>query len=174
MQPLPDHLRKDLDIVFIGFNPSLKSGESGHNYANRSNRFWKILHLSGLTPRQYAPEEDSQLLELGYGLTNIVERPTKEAADITKEEYKEGRLILKNKLKTFSPKIACYVGKGVYQQFSQKRQIEWGVQEDSVVEGVTDFVAPSSSGLVRMKIDEITDIYKELTRLKEKHTSLYE
>jgi double-stranded uracil-DNA glycosylase len=168
MQPLPDHLRKGLDIVFIGFNPSLKSGELGHNYANRSNRFWKILHLAGLTSRQYSPEEDSTLLELGYGLTNIVERPTKEAADITKEEYKEGRGILKNKLETFSPKIACYVGKGVYQQFSQKRQMKWGVQEDSVVGGVIDFVAPSSSGLVRMKMDDIVAIYKELASLKEK------
>ncbi|MGM0844900.1 MAG: mismatch-specific DNA-glycosylase [Bacillota bacterium] len=167
MQPLPDHLKQNLDIVFIGFNPSLKSGEVGHNYANRSNRFWKILHLSGLTPRQYAPEEDSDLLNLGYGLTNIVERPTKEAADITKEEYSEGRVILKNKLQTHSPKIACYVGKGVYQQFSRKRKIDWGVQEEPVVEGVVDFVAPSSSGLVRMKIDEIVSIYKELTVLKE-------
>ncbi|RIW34739.1 mismatch-specific DNA-glycosylase [Bacillus salacetis] len=168
MQPLPDHLRKDLDIVFIGFNPSLKSGEVGHNYANRSNRFWKILHLSGLTPRQYAPSEDSTLLELGYGLTNIVERPTKEAADITKEEYKEGREILKSKLKTYTPKIACYVGKGVYQQFSQKKKLDWGKQEESMVEGVIDFVAPSSSGLVRMKTDEIVNIYKELTLLIEK------
>ncbi|EDL64252.1 mismatch-specific DNA-glycosylase [Bacillus sp. SG-1] len=170
MQPLPDHLKENLDIVFIGFNPSLKSGEVGHNYANKSNRFWKILHLSGLTPRQYAPEEDYTLLQLGYGLTNIVERPTKEAADITKEEYSEGRVILKNKLKKYSPKIACYVGKGVYQQFSKKRKIEWGIQEESVVEGVIDFVAPSSSGLVRMKIDEIVSIYKELTELKkQKH-----
>jgi double-stranded uracil-DNA glycosylase len=168
MQPLPDHLRKDLDIVFIGFNPSLKSGEVGHNYANRSNRFWKILHLSGLTPRQYAPEEDSSLLKLGYGLTNIVERPTKEAADITKEEYEEGRGILNQKLQNYSPHIACYVGKGVYQQFSQKRKISWGVQEESLVGGVIDFVAPSSSGLVRMKIDEIVDIYKELALLIEK------
>lgn len=170
MQPLPDHLQKNLDIVFIGFNPSLKSGEVGHNYANRSNRFWKILHLSGLTPRQYAPEEDSTLMELGYGLTNIVERPTKEAADITKEEYSEGRVILKKKLQSNAPKIACYVGKGVYQQFSQKRKIDWGVQEKSVVEGVVDFVAPSSSGLVRMKIDEIVSIYKELNSLKKRET----
>ncbi|WP_409254158.1 G/U mismatch-specific DNA glycosylase [Bacillus sp. SCS-153A] len=166
MQPLPDHLQKHLDIVFIGFNPSLKSGELGYNYANKSNRFWKILHQSGLTPRQYAPEEDSQLLLLGYGLTNIVERPTKEAADITKEEYREGRVILKSKLKKYQPKIACYVGKGVYQQFSQKKKIPWGKQEESVVDGVIDFVAPSSSGLVRMKIDEIVSIYKELSQLK--------
>lgn len=168
MQPLPDHLQENLDIVFIGFNPSLKSGEVGYNYANRSNRFWKILHQSGLTPRQYAPEEDSQLLKLGYGLTNIVERPTQGAADITKEEYKEGRVILRNKLKTYSPKIACYVGKGVYQEFSRKRNIPWGVQDESVVDGVIDFVAPSSSGLVRMKLDEIVEIYKELTDLKKK------
>jgi len=39
---------------------------------------------------------------------------------------------------------------------------EWGKQLESVVPGVSDFVAPSSSGLVRMKLDEIIAIYKQL------------
>jgi double-stranded uracil-DNA glycosylase len=162
MNPIQDHLKQNLDIVFIGFNPSLKSGETGHHFSNPSNRFWKILYGANLTPRLYTTEEDHGLLKLGLGLTNIVERPTKEAAEITKEEYEEGRKILKEKLEKYKPKVACYVGKGVYQEFSRKRKISWGFQDESVVPGVRDFVAPSSSGLVRMKIDEIIDIYKQL------------
>ncbi|MFZ3589008.1 mismatch-specific DNA-glycosylase [Bacillus sp. DJP31] len=162
MKPIPDHLRTGLKIVFIGFNPSIQSSESGHHFSNPNNRFWKIIHESGLTPRLYNTREDQDLLRLGYGLTNIVERPTKEALEITREEYEEGRVILQKKVKQYQPKVACFVGKGVYQEFTKTKKIAWGVQPISVVEGVIDFVAPSSSGLVRMRISDIIDIYKKL------------
>ncbi|RBN38826.1 mismatch-specific DNA-glycosylase, partial [Priestia megaterium] len=100
-----------------------------------------------------------------YGLTNIVERPTKAADEITKEEYAEGREILKKKIATYTPKIVCFVGKGVYQQYSGRKQVKWGKQEKSMVSGIMDFVAPSSSGLVRMKVDEVVAIYAELPKL---------
>ncbi|KAB2335869.1 G/U mismatch-specific DNA glycosylase [Bacillus mesophilum] len=160
MKPVNDIICPDLDVLFIGFNPSIKSSETGHHFANRSNRFWKILHESGMTPYQYLPEQDQELLELNYGLTNIVARPTKAADEITKEEYNDGRILLAEKLKTYQPKIACYVGKGVYEQLAKKKKIPWGIQETSVVPGIIDFVAPSSSGLVRMRLNEIVDIYK--------------
>ncbi|MET3292784.1 UNVERIFIED_CONTAM: TDG/mug DNA glycosylase family protein [Brevibacillus sp. OAP136] len=165
MTGIPDHLAEGLRILFVGFNPSLKSGESGHHYANPHNRFWKILHQSGLTPRLYRTEEDGDLLELGYGFTNIVSRPTQSAADITKEEYAEGRRELKAKIETYCPQIVCFVGKGVYEQYSGKKDIPWGQQTTPVVPGTTEFVAPSSSGLVRMKLEEIVEIYKGLTKL---------
>lgn len=166
MDSIYDHIKKDMDILFVGFNPSIRSGETGHHYANPNNRFWNILHQSGLTPRRYAPIEDFKLLELNYGLTNIVSRPTVGAADITREEYRIGREELKRKIETNRPKIVCFVGKGVYQEYSCKRQISWGVQERSVVRGTIDFVAPSSSGLVRMKLEEIVSIYRELNLIR--------
>lgn len=165
MEPIQDHLKKHLDVVFVGFNPSIRSSETGHHFANPNNRFWKILYESGLTPRKYLPEEDSTLLELGYGLTNIVARPTKSADEITKEEYKQGKEILRQKIMNLKPLIVCYVGKGVYQEYSGKRKIPWGEQETSVVHGTIDYVAPSSSGLVRMNGKEIIHIYKGLARL---------
>ncbi|MBM7662511.1 TDG/mug DNA glycosylase family protein [Bacillus mesophilus] len=167
LNPIPDHLAHNLNIVFIGFNPSIRSGETGNHFSNPSNRFWKILHESGITPRLYTTNEDRDLLKLGYGLTNIVERPTKEALEITKEEYEEGRQLLKQKLSKYKPKVACYVGKGVYQEFSKQKKIKWGAQPESMVEGVIDFVAPSSSGLVRMRLDEIVSIYKQIHDLIE-------
>lgn len=166
MDGIGDHLRKGLDIVFIGFNPSIRSGETGHHYANPNNRFWKILFEAGLTSRKYDPVEDYTLLDIGYGLTNIVARPTKAADEITKKEYREGRAELRKKLEFYRPRIACFVGKGVYQEYSGKKSVEWGPQGESTVHGTTDFVAPSSSGLVRMKLDEIVKIYCQLVLLK--------
>ncbi|WP_379132209.1 mismatch-specific DNA-glycosylase [Paenibacillus sp. sgz500958] len=162
MNEVPDHLDYGLQIVFIGFNPSPISGELGHHYANPRNNFWRILHRSGLTPRLYDASEDGELLKLGYGFTNIVQRPTKGAEDITREEYSEGRGILRTKLEQYRPRIACFVGKGVYTEFSRHKKADWGFQQETVVDGVCEFVAPSSSGLVRMPIDEIVGIYRRL------------
>ncbi|QCJ43002.1 mismatch-specific DNA-glycosylase [Bacillus sp. S3] len=165
MDPIGDHLKEDLNILFVGFNPSIRSGKVGHHYANPNNRFWKILLEAGLTHRKYEPAEDYKLLELGFGFTNIVERPTKAADEITKGEYKKGREVLKHKIEKYKPKLVCFVGKGVYLQYSGQKTAPWGRQHESVVPGVIDFVAPSSSGLVRMKLDEIVGIYKQLTDL---------
>jgi TDG/mug DNA glycosylase family protein len=160
-----DYLQPGLRIVFVGFNPSLRSAEVGHHYASPSNRFWTILYKAGLTDRIYLPEEDYLLLEKGYGFTNIVERPTRSAADIGRDEYRACRRELKRKIQTYQPQLVCYVGKGVYQEYSGKRQITWGLQADSVVKEVKDFVAPSSSGLVRMPLDEVVSIYSKITEL---------
>jgi len=161
---LTERLRPALRILFIGFNPSLTSYERGFNYAGKNNRFYRVLHESGLTARLYPPEESPYLLDThGYGFTNIVERPTKRADELTAEEYAEGRSILRDKLIQYLPHIACYVGKGVYQQFSRRHtNVSWGFQPDEVIQGVRDFVAPSTSGLVRMKLLEQTLIYKQL------------
>lgn len=163
---VPDHLAPGLDIVFIGYNPSLLSSETGHHYANPNNRFWKMLHGAGFTARLYAPREDADLLAQGFGFTNIVARPTRAAADIAPEEYDEGRALLLRKLQTYRPRAACFVGRGVYERYAGRKTKEWGFQPDhlSLVRGMREFVGPSTSGLVRMTLDELIRVYRELAR----------
>ncbi|MGJ7921598.1 G/U mismatch-specific DNA glycosylase [Neobacillus sp. LXY-4] len=165
MKPIEDHIKEDLAVLFVGFNPSIRSSETGHHFANPNNRFWTILHKAGITPKKFTTEEDRLLLDYGFGFTNIVQRPTKAAQEISKEEYKLGQKELKRKITRYKPRIVCFVGKGVYQEYSGKKDVPWGVQPESVVEGTLDFVAPSSSGLVRMKIEDIIRIYAELPNL---------
>lgn len=162
MNEVPDHLDYGLQVVFVGFNPSLRSGEVGHHYANPRNNFWRILHQSGLTPRLYTPAEDERLLRMGYGFTNIVARPTRGVEDIAREEYKEGREILREKLMKYRPESVCFVGKGVYTEYSGRKKTDWGFQQEPVLPGMHEFVAPSSSGLVRMPFSEIVSIYAKL------------
>jgi double-stranded uracil-DNA glycosylase len=160
---ITEKLTTNLRILFIGFNPSIRSFETGFNYSGKNNRFYTILHQSGLTDRFYAPSESSKLLdEYGFGFTNIVARPTKRADELTTEDYVEGRIILHSKLEQYRPRVACFVGKGVYQRFTKRTNLPWGFQAEESIPGIRDFVGPSTSGLVRMKLAEQVSIYQEL------------
>lgn len=164
-----DLLDHSLKVLFIGYNPSLRSAEINHHYAGNANRFWQMLHEAGFTDRKLRPEEDEELLALGIGLTNIVARPTKTAAEITRQEYLEGKEILKQKLFTYRPQVAAYVGIGVYKIFAGKPKVELGVQTESVVTGVKDFVLPSTSGLNRMLNHEMRQWYTDLYHYSQIH-----
>ena len=54
----------DLQVLFVGINPSLRSAEVGHNFARPGNRFYPALHAAGFTPRLLAPEEDGDAAAL--------------------------------------------------------------------------------------------------------------
>ena len=71
---LPDYLQEGLDIVFIGINPSMWAAYTGKYYDGPGNHFWRALYLSGFLPYPMGPEDDSKLLEMGIGFTNIVSR----------------------------------------------------------------------------------------------------
>ncbi len=165
MREVRDVIGPDLAILFVGFNPGARSAITGHHFAGHSNRFWKLLAAAGLTPRQFRPEEDGDLLTLGLGITNIVARPTRAAAEITAEEYRLGREDLRRKLARWQPRIACYAGIGVYREFAGLREVACGRQPQSVVPGIVDFVVPSPSGLNRITFQEQLAYYWELRRL---------
>ena len=68
---LPDQLRPNLRLVFVGTAASTRSAELGHYYAHPGNRFWRALHEAGITPRRYLPSEFAALIELGIGFTDL-------------------------------------------------------------------------------------------------------
>ena len=68
---LPDQLRANLRLVFVGTAASTRSADVGHYYAHPGNRFWRTIQEIGITPRLYAPREFPALLELGIGFTDL-------------------------------------------------------------------------------------------------------
>jgi TDG/mug DNA glycosylase family protein len=162
---VPDLLRPGLTILFIGINPGLTSGATGHHFAGRSNRFWRFLAETGLTPVKYRPEQDFQLLALGYGITNIVPRVTATAAELTPAELRAGAARLLTVLTEYRPMVAAYLGKVVYQYVVSSHKLEWGRQALPAVAGVNDFVMPNPSGLNRMPIPEQLRLYLQLREM---------
>ncbi|TID26681.1 Uracil-DNA glycosylase-like protein [Venturia nashicola] len=172
LAPLTDILEPGLICVFVGFNPGVKTATSGHAYAHPSNMFWKLLHSSGLTDRRCRPQEDVDLPRLySMGNTNIVSRPSKDAAELSKEEVVAGTPILDAKMRKYKPEAVCIVGKSIWEAIWQyrhgrkptKAQFSYGWQDEVHnmgklrVEGEDDtdedwpgakvFVATSTSGL---------------------------
>ena len=142
---LPDYLEMNLDIVFVGINPSLMAAHRGRYYAGPGNHFYKLLHESGLTPRYFNYEEDYKLPQYGIGLTNIVTRATRSSADLKRTEIKEGSKIIEEKLKIYKPKIAVFNGKCIYEVFANKLgNFNFGLQPVRIGETAL-WVTPSSS-----------------------------
>ncbi|WP_024832249.1 mismatch-specific DNA-glycosylase [Ruminiclostridium josui] len=172
-KPLPDILAPGLKVVFIGYNPGLLSAKNRHHYSHKSNRFWRFLYESGLTPVRFQPEDDRKILELGYGSTNIVDRQTKAANEISTDEVIEGSANLYRVLDTLKPRIACYVGIGVYRAYASSIlkvpasgvNVKPGLQSRSILEDTLDFVCYSTSGLNSVPFEEQRKCFADLKKL---------
>jgi TDG/mug DNA glycosylase family protein len=166
---LKDVIAPGLDILFVGINPSTYSAKVGHHFARSTNRFYRALFESGLTPRLYAPHEDGDLPGIGMGITNVAGRPTGMAQDLRGREYEAGRQPLRNKVRIYQPLIVAFAGRMAATGFyGAPRPV--GPQED-LLEGARVFVAPSPSAANRAHHPD-SELYEWYTRLREYRDSL--
>ncbi|KAK1964248.1 DNA glycosylase [Colletotrichum sublineola] len=186
LPPLTDILAPGLLVLFVGLNPGLRTAALGHAYAHPSNLFWKLLHSSGITPRLCAPTEDRDLPRLyGLGNTNIVARPSRNGAELSKAEMDEGVEVLEDKVRECRPEVVCIVGKGIWESIwrvrrgrgIRKEEFRYGWQDErenmgivvadsaspTAWAGARVFVATSTSGLAAtLRPAEKERIWKEL------------
>jgi TDG/mug DNA glycosylase family protein len=164
---LPDIIAPNLKILFCGINPSLYSAAVGHHFARPGNRFWPTLHNAGFTPRLFSPYEDHTLLNLGYGLTNIVPRATAGAADLSSAEYAPAARLLKRKLTRYRPKFLAVLGVAAYRLAFSQRDISLGLQPNPI--GPTQiWILPNPSGLnAHYQLKDLAKIYAKLRRAAE-------
>jgi mismatch-specific thymine-DNA glycosylase len=188
LSPLVDILEPNLICVFVGTNPGVQTATAGHAYAHPSNHFWKLLHASGLTDRRLKPEEDRSLPALYcMGNTNIVDRPSKDAAELSKAEMAAGTANLDAKFLKYKPEAVCIVGKGIWEAIwryrygknPSKAEFKYGWQDEKhnmgkCEEGVEEdgpngerwrgsrvFVTTSTSGLAaNLKPAEKEEIWR--------------
>ena len=142
---IPDVIGPGLRVLFVGINPGLYSGATGHHFARPGNRFWKALHGAGFTPRLYSPFEDRTLLELGIGITNLIERTTGNADELRPEEYREGAARLERKVKRHQPAVVAFVGITSYRLAFGRPRARIGPQEETIA-GARIWALPNPSG----------------------------
>ncbi|KAL6299337.1 uracil-DNA glycosylase-like protein [Sparassis latifolia] len=118
--PLQDYLKEELDVLFCGINPGEKSAQLGHHFANPTNHFWRCLAGSQLTNRLLSPSEDFMLPDrFNLGLTNLVDRPSKQESELAASEFTTGVPVLLQKIARFRPQVVCFVGKGIWDAFER-------------------------------------------------------
>ena len=101
-------------MLFVGINPGVRSATTGHHFAGYSNRFWKLLWESRLVPERIRADDDDRLIEWGFGVTNLVPRPSPGIDTLRPEEYVEGWHVLERKIRRYRPRFVAFVGVTAY------------------------------------------------------------
>jgi TDG/mug DNA glycosylase family protein len=140
---VPDVLAPGLRIVFCGINPGLRSAAAGAHFANPRNDFWRLLADAGLTPRKLEPDDQWDLLELGYGLTNAASRTTRGSSDLRRGDFAGAAERLEQIARELRPKTIAFVGKAAYEGTFRERP-DLGLHERKLGETAL-FVLPSTS-----------------------------
>lgn len=161
---LPDILAQNLTVIFVGLNPGKTAAVAGHHFYNRSNRFWRVLHQSGLTPIQIEPENDRSILDYGYGLTTAVARPTRSAAEVSRQEFTASARALGKKVKALKPHAIAFLGKAAYAAITKNPIVDWGRQPEPFADAEV-WVLPNPSGLNRnFQLKELVAAYSKMCK----------
>jgi double-stranded uracil-DNA glycosylase len=152
----------NLQVLFCGINPGLYSAATGNHFARPGNRFWPALHAAGFTPRLLHPSEKRVLLEAGYGLTNLVNRATAAAKELSPAELVSGGHALSLKVRRYRPRIVAFLGLGAYRHAFGRHKATLGRQPESL-QGATVWVLPSPSGLnANYQLPDLVKIFRAL------------
>ena len=156
---LPELLTTGLDLVVCGTAASSESARRGQYYAGPGNRFWSMLHETGLTPRRLDPSEFRLLLDYGIGLTDVVKDQDGMDSEI---EFKDSGTLLEERLAPYAPRYVCFNGKRAGREALGVKWIEYGLRTETI--GATRlFVAPSTSAAAKKWWDG--RVWKELAGL---------
>jgi TDG/mug DNA glycosylase family protein len=98
-------------------------------------------------PEPITAEDDGRLPEWGFGVTNIVPRPTPGIDTLTPREYVEGRVRLRRKILRYKPAVVAMVGVTVFRGMfpDRKGPVAPGLQPERIGESAV-FVLPNPSG----------------------------
>jgi len=148
LPPLKDCIRPPVRVLFVGINPGIRSSLTGHHFAGYSNRFWKLLYESRLVDEPIGYADDRRLPEWGFGMTNLVPRPTPGIDTLGPEEYIEGARRLGRKVRRVKPEVVAFIGVTLYRAVFGRRPsqpVALGLQPERL-EGAAVFVLPNPSG----------------------------
>ncbi len=164
---VPDVIAPGLTVLFCGINPGLYTAWSGHHFAGPGNRFWPTLHAAGFTDRRLRPDEERELLARGYGVTNVVARPTATAAELAPEEYVAGGRLLERKVRRYAPRVLAVLGVGAYRTAFARPRAALGEQPERLG-GARVWVLPNPSGLnANYQKDDLARLFRLLREAAE-------
>lgn len=144
--------------MLVGINPGVNSVVRGHYFASPWSRFWPAFSRSrlgamarrGLGVPALRPEHDALLMDFGIGFTDVVKRPTTNAAGLTPADFARWAPRLRWRLRRAAPRVVCFHGVTAYGNFlrfgvGRPRRLALGPQAERLGPARI-FVVPNPSG----------------------------
>ena len=170
LRTLPDYLKRDLRILSIGLNPSVRSVEAGYYFANPRNRFWKALNASDLVPEPLEPGRvavETLFTQYDIGFTDVVKRATSSGSQLRAADFRKWGPVLDAHIKTNRPRVAWFHGKVAYSRFVKyvygvNETVDWGGQT-RLIHDSRVYVTPNPSPANAVfSLSDLTQWYDEL------------
>jgi TDG/mug DNA glycosylase family protein len=160
-----------LRILFIGINPHPGSSRRGVPFSN-NKMFWYLLQAAGLLQESREELKNDKLLKQLYaqirqkyqfGFLNVVDRPTRTASELTKEELVKGTKRLIARIKKYRPLVVCFVGKVTYRSVKPV-PVSYGWQEPIGASHVYVMHAPHH-GPAAVRVEDLKEIMRVVKKL---------
>ena len=162
---MPDLVGEHCKLLFVGINPGLWTAATQTHFCHPSNRFYPALRRAGLidwsvdTDTGMTEQQRQALKDTGIGITNLVNRATVRASELSHEELREGGERLTRTIEVVRPLVVAVAGVTAYRLAFGRRQARLGPQ-DSGLGPAQLWVVPNPSGLnAHETIDSLADWY---------------
>lgn len=141
---LRDLLQEQLRIVLCGTAAGTTSAAQRSYYAHRQNKFWRILHETGLTPALLQPHQYRELLQHRIGLTDLVKAGAGMDRATLPKLTAADRQRLNDSIVAFRPRFLAFTSKTAGQKFFDGRR-DYGEQTERIGD-TRIWILPSTSG----------------------------
>jgi len=161
---VPDLMPDDLRLLLVGINPGLVSAATGLHFARPGNRFYPALAGAGVLPEDVitAAEAEPLLAARGVGITNVVQRASARADELTSDEIVAGYRRLGDMVAERRPRVVAFLGITTYRIATGDRGARTGRQADTW-QGAEVWVAPNPSGLnAHATLDSLARDYRQI------------
>ena len=149
---VPDLAGPGLRLVFVGINPSLWTAGTGTHFSHPGNRFYPALRLAGIIDRDLdraagmTDDDRDYFLRRGLGITNLVNRATIRADELSPAELRAGSARLAAFVAEHHPRVLAVAGITAYRQAFGRPKARSGEQPERLG-GTRVWVVPNPSGL---------------------------
>jgi double-stranded uracil-DNA glycosylase len=168
---VPDLVGPGLKVLFVGINPGLWTAATQTHFAHPGNRFYPALRQAGIIDRDLdrsgpmTQQDRAYLMQRGIGITNLVNRATARAAELSPAELRAGRTRLEEFVALHQPRVVAIAGLTAYRAAFADPQASRGEQTDRL-SGARVWVVPNPSGLnAHETIASLAEAYAEPTRV---------
>ncbi|MDE0233730.1 MAG: mismatch-specific DNA-glycosylase [bacterium] len=165
---VPDLVGPGVRLLFVGINPGLWTAATQTHFAHPTNRFYPALQRAGITTHEicreagFTPEDRRYLIERGLGITNLVDRATARAAELSAAELRSGAGVLAEKVRSWGPRVVAVVGITAYRTAFGRPRARSGCQPE-LLEGAALWVVPNPSGLnAHETVDSLAEWYRKV------------
>jgi len=168
---VPDLVGPGLKLLFVGINPGLWTAATQTHFAHPGNRFYPALRLAGIVDRDLdrsrpmTDQDRAYLMERGIGITNLVNRATARADELSPAELRAGRTRLEEFVALHRPLVVALAGVTAYRVAFADPKASSGEQAERL-SGAWVWVVPNPSGLnAHETITSLAQAYAEPARI---------